>query len=396
MFGTGRSSYHSAAYATAFIASAILGTGAAHADKERVLYSFTGQADGEQPNAGVTFDDTGNIYGVVTYAGTSQNCGPSGCGNIYKLAPDGSFSVLYNFNWDDGANPASDLVRDRKTGDFYGSTNAGGTNGAGTIFKFTPDSTLTTLYSFTGGVDGYIPEGRLLRDKHGNIYGTTYAGGADSMGVVYKLSAKGQTVLHSFAGGASDGGFPTNAGLAMDESGNLYGMTQFGGTSDWGTLYKVARDGTFTLLHSFTGGTDGRYPAAGLAIDSTGNLYGATQGGGGSSNCTYGCGTVFKATPDGMVTILHAFAGGADGANPLSTPLLTKSGKLYGTTNDGSKGTIFKMKPDGTEFVLHTFGGPGDGFEPVSGVVKDDAANLYGTTNLGGSSGLGAVYVLQR
>lgn len=389
--------YRSAAYAAAFIASASPGASAAQADNERVLYSFSGQADGQQPWAGVTFDSAGNIYGVVTYAGTSPNCGPSGCGNIYKITPDGSFSVLHNFNWDDGANPASELVRDKKTGDFYGSTNAGGANGAGTIFKFAPDSTLTTLYSFGGGADGYIPEGRLVRDRHGNIYGTTYAGGADSMGVVYKLSAKGkQTVLHSFAGGANDGAFPTNAGLAMDASGNLYGMTQFGGTSDWGTLYKVARDGTFTLLHSFTGNTDGRYPAAGLAIDKSGTLYGTTQGGGGSNSCTYGCGTVFKAAPDGTLTILHAFAGGADGANPLSTPLLTKSGKLYGTTNDGSKGTVFKLKTDGTEFVLHTFGGAGDGFEPEAGVTRDDAGNLYGTTNLGGASGLGSVYTLRK
>jgi len=387
----------SAACVAAFVAITVMPVAIAHADSERLLYSFTGQADGQQPNAGVTFDDAGNLYGVVTYAGTSQNCGPSGCGNIYKITPAGAFTVLHNFNGDDGANPASDLVRDRKTGDFYGSTNGGGASGAGTIFRFTPDSAVTTLYAFGGGTDGYIPEGRLLRDRHGNIYGTTYAGGAESMGVVYRLSAKGkQTVLHSFGGGASDGAFPTNAGLAMDASGNLYGMTQFGGTSDWGTLYQLARDGTFTLLHSFTGNTDGRYPAAGLTVDKAGNFYGTTQGGGGSNNCTYGCGTVFKATPGGTVTILHAFTGGADGANPLSTPLLLKSGKLYGTTNDGSKGTVFKLKPDGTEFVLHTFGGAGDGFEPEAGVTKDRAGNLYGTTNLGGTSGLGAVYTLKK
>jgi uncharacterized repeat protein (TIGR03803 family) len=149
------------------------------------------------------------------------------------------------------------------------------------------------------------------------------------------------------------------------------------------------------LLHSFTGGTDGRYPAAGLAIDSAGTVYGTTQGGGGNNNCTYGCGTVFKRTPDGTLTILHAFAGGADGANPLSTPLLTKSGKLYGTTNDGSKGTVFSLKPDGSEFVLHTFGGAGDGFEPESGVTAG-GRELYGTTNLGGGSGLGTVYAVTK
>jgi len=382
--------------AAALVGAALASIGAARAHDEQVLYSFTGQADGQQPTAGVTFDDAGNIYGVVTYAGISQNCGPSGCGNIYKLTPDGTFSVLHNFNWDDGANPASNLIRDRKTGDFYGSTNAGGANGAGTIFRFTPDSTVTTLYSFTGGADGYVPEGRLLRDRHGNFYGTTYAGGADGMGVVYRLSAKGkQTVLHSFAGGAKDGAFPTNAGLAMDDAGNLYGMTQFGGTSDYGTVFRIAPDGRFKVLHSFVGGSDGRYPASGLIIDKSGNLYGTTQGGGGHDNCTYGCGTAFKFVPAGTVRILHAFEGGADGANPLGTLLLTKSGKLYGTTNDGSKGTVFSLRLH-KENVLHTFGGSGDGFEPESGVTRDDAGNLYGTTNLGGASGLGTVYRITK
>src|SRR4029079_1559626 len=124
------------------------------------------------------------------------------------------------------------------------------------------------------------------------------------------------------------------------------GMTQFGGTSDYGTLFRVAPDGRFKLLHSFAGGNDGRYPASGLVIDKSGNLYGNTQGGGGHDNCTYGCGTVFKWAPDGTLTILHAFEGGADGANPLGSLLVTNSGMLYGTTNDGSKGTLFKLKPD--------------------------------------------------
>ncbi|MFL5239128.1 MAG: choice-of-anchor tandem repeat GloVer-containing protein [Rhizomicrobium sp.] len=383
--------------AAALAGAALVSLGAAQANDEQVLYSFTGQADGQQPTAGVTFDDAGNIYGVVTYAGASENCGPSGCGNIYKLAPDGTFTVLHNFNGDGGANPASDLIRDRKTGDFYGSTNAGGAHGAGTVFRFTPDSTVTTLYSFTGGADGYVPEGRLLRDRHGNFYGTTYAGGADAMGVVYRLSAKGkQTVLHSFTGGAKDGAFPTNAGLAMDDAGNLYGMTQFGGSSDYGTVFRIATDGRFKVLHTFIGGTDGRYPASGLIAGKDGTIYGVTQGGGGSDNCTYGCGTVFRLAPDGTLSILHAFTGGADGANPLGTLLQTKSGKLFGTTNDGSKGTVFRLAPDGKEKVLHAFGGSGDGFEPESGITRDDAGNLYGTTNLGGASGLGTVYTISK
>ncbi|MBV9571481.1 MAG: hypothetical protein JO056_09600 [Alphaproteobacteria bacterium] len=384
-------------FAAAFIAIAFASVAVAHAKEEQVLYSFTGGVDGQQPWAGVTLDNAGNIYGAVTFAGASENCGPSGCGNIYKLTPDGTFSVLHNFNWNDGGNPASDLILDKKTGDLYGSTLSGGSGGAGTIFRLGSDGTLTTLYSFSGGADGNTPEGRLLRDDAGTIYGTTYGGGANSKGTVYKLAADGtQTVLHSFAGGAKDGVNPTSSGLAMDAAGNLYGMTQFGGASDYGTIYRVAPNGKFKLLHSFAGGTDGRYPAAGLIIDAAGNIYGVTQGGGGHDNCTYGCGTVFMLGADKMLTILHAFAGGRDGANPLSTLRRTQNGDLYGTTNDGSKGTVFKLRPDGKEIILHIFGATGDGFEPLSGIAMDNDRNLYGTTDLGGASGLGTVYVVKK
>jgi uncharacterized repeat protein (TIGR03803 family) len=378
----------SAAFATA---------GTAQARDEQVLYGFTGGTDGQQPWAGVTLDEAGNIYGAVTFAGASENCGPSGCGNIYKLTPDGAFSVLHNFNWDDGGNPAGDLIRDRKTGDLYGSTLGGGPGGAGTVFKLSINGTLSTLYAFTGGADGNTPEGRLLRDASGTLYGTTYGGGANGKGTIYKIAPDGpETVLHSFGGGTKDGVNPTNAGLAMDASGNLYGMAQFGGASDYGIVFRLAPGGRFKVLHSFIGGTDGRYPASGLIIDDTSNLYGTTQGGGGNDTCTYGCGTVFRLAADGSMTILHAFAGGKDGANPLATPVRTKKGALYGTTDDGSKGTVFKLMPDGRERVLHTFGGSGDGFEPQAGVAMDRGGNLYGTTDLGGASGLGTVFVVRK
>jgi len=368
----------------------------AQASQEQILYSFTGGSDGQQPWAGVVRDQSGNLYGVATFAGDNQNCGPSGCGTIFKLTPEGTFNVLYNFDWDHGANPASDLIHDSVTGDLYGTTLSGGSGGAGTIFKLASDGTLTTLHAFDGS-DGVNPEGRLLRDKRGNLYGTTYGGGANNKGVVYKLTAKGRLkILHSFTGGANDGWNPTNGGLARDRDGNFYGMTQFGGASDYGTLFRIAADGTFTLMHSFGGGNDGRYPAAGLIADKFGNIYGTTQGGGGNNSCTYGCGTVFTMAPDGTVTVLHAFQGGSDGANPLSQLLRLKNGTLYGTTNDGSKGTVFKLKPDGTEKILHTFGGAGDGFEPLGGLARDADGNLYGTTDLGGANGLGTVYVVKK
>ncbi|HSC18012.1 MAG TPA: choice-of-anchor tandem repeat GloVer-containing protein, partial [Rhizomicrobium sp.] len=376
----------------------VVGSANARAWNEQVLYSFTGGVDGQQPWAGVTLDGAGNIYGAVTFAGASQNCGPSGCGNIYKIASDGTFSVLHNFSWDDGANPASDLVLDKATGDLYGSTLSGGSGGAGTVFKLASNGTLTTLYAFTGGADGNTPEGRLLRTRRGDIYGTTYGGGDHNMGLLYELTAGGKLKRwHSFGEGAGDGTFPTGAGLAA--SGHvIYGMTQFGGSSDYGTVFQLdLTSNAYWTMHSFAGGKDGRYPAAGLIADKDGTVYGTTQDGGGSYDiCTYGCGTVFAMTPAGSETILHRFKGGADGSNSLATLVRTGKGALFGTTNDGSKGTVFELKPDGHEHVLHTFGEAGDGFEPVTGVTRDKSGNLYGTTDLGGASGLGTVYVLRK
>jgi uncharacterized repeat protein (TIGR03803 family) len=366
------------------------------AAEEHILYSFTGGSDGQQPWAGVTLDDAGNLYGVATFAGINENCGPSGCGTIFKLTPEGSFSVLYNFDWDHGANPASEPVLDPSSGDLYGTTLNGGSGGAGVVFKLAAGGTLTVLHAFDGN-DGVNPEGRLIRDRKGNIFGTAYGGGANNKGVVYKISSMGRfKLLHSFAGGADDGWNPTNAGLAMDRDGSLYGMTQFGGVNDYGTVFRISPAGKFELLHSFLGGSDGRYPAAGLVADKTGNIFGTTQGGGGHDNCLYGCGTVFMMTPGGEVTVLHAFEGGSDGANPLSQLAVTKKGVLFGTTNDGSNGTVFKLDRNGKEAILHRFGGAGDGIEPRSGVIRDSAANLYGTTELGGASGSGAVFVITK
>jgi uncharacterized repeat protein (TIGR03803 family) len=390
MLASFRSSFLAAGFVTLALSSA------ARAWDEHILYSFTGGTDGQQPSAGVVFDESGNLYGAAAYAGADQSCGPSGCGTIFKLTPAGAFSVLHNFNWTDGATPGGDLIRDEATGDLYGALFNGGAGGAGAVYRLAMDGTFTILHAYTDA-DGNIPEGRLVRDRKGNLYGTTYGGGTDGKGLVYKLSAKGKlTVLHSFTGGKQDGAFPTNAGLARDHAGNLFGMTQYGGKADYGTLFRVGADASFTLLHSFTSDKDGRYPASGLIIDRAGNLYGVTQDGGGGTACTYQCGTVFKMGPDGSETLLHAFTGGDDGSNPLSTLLRTNSGNLFGTTDDGSKGTLFELKPNGKEVVLHTFGAAGDGFEPNSGLTRANDGNLYGTTNLGGASGLGTVYVLTK
>ena len=249
-----------------------------------------------------------------------------------------------------------------------------------------------------------LPRNGLIADSAGNLYGTTSGGGASYKGVVFKLAPDGtETVLHSFPGFPSDGNSPY-AGLIADSAGNLYGTTlSRDSVSHAGVVFKLAPNGTAgwteTVLHSFTGfPTDGALPYAGLIADSAGNLYGATTGGGAS-----GQGVVFKLAPDGTETVLHAFTGGSDGAYPGVGPLIADSaGNLYGTTQVGGasgQGVVFKLAPNGTggwtESVLYSFTGGSDGGQPFYGsLIADGAGNLYGTTVGGGASGAGVVFKL--
>ncbi|HEY5048888.1 MAG TPA: choice-of-anchor tandem repeat GloVer-containing protein [Rhizomicrobium sp.] len=272
---------------------------------ETVLHSFSGK-DGGYP-IGLAQDSAGNLYGVGS--GGNPNCsGGAGCGLVFKVAPDGTDTTLYEFQGgSDGAFPSSPLIKD-KAGNFYGTTAYGGGGtacggqpplGCGTVFKLTPDGAETILYAFSGGSDGGLPAARVAMDSAGNLYGTTYGGGAFQYGVIFKLTPAGvETVLYSFAGG-SDGWSPGAVGF-LNGSGNLYGTTNWGGGTGCGgfgcgTVFSLAPDGTETILHSFTGGTDGGVPDGALTADKAGNLYGTAEIGG--AGCTQGCGTVFKLTP---------------------------------------------------------------------------------------------------
>lgn len=251
--------------------------------------------------------------------------------------------------------------------------------------------TETVLYSFSGDATGAFPQAGVILDGSGNLYGTTQQGGKHGHGTVFKLSAGGkETVLHSFGDSDHDGQDPQST-LVMDAAGNLYGTTPAGGENGNGTLFKVAADGTETVLYSF-GGTDadGRNPDAGLVMDSAGNLYGTTPLGG-----AYRAGTVFKVSPAGKETVLHSFYAlgmAGDGQNPQAPLIMDSAGNLYGTTphgGDGMAGTVFKVTANGTETVLYSFGTTSatDGSNPYAGVIVDSAGNLHGTTTYGGVNG---------
>jgi uncharacterized repeat protein (TIGR03803 family) len=364
-------------------------TPSAQAQTYTVLYNFAGSPDGANPFAGLVRDAAGNLYGT-TYTGAS-----SGYGTVFKVDSSGAETVLYSFTGGtDGGSPVGGVVRDN-AGNLYGTTQYGGSSGNGVVFKLDTSGTETVLYSFAGGTaDGCSPYGGLVRDKAGNLYGTTPDCGASNLGTVFKVAKNGaEKLLHSFAGGTADGADPLYTALLRDTKGNLYGVTADGGSQDDGVVYKLSTSGKLTVLHSFLGGTqDGCFAHGTPATDKQGNLYGTTSRCGSASG-----GIVWKVSPKGKETVLHNFAGGAsDGAQAIAGVILDAHGNFYGDTDGGGAsddGTIYELSKKGTLTLLHSFAGS-DGGTPFGGVIRDATGNLYGTTLEGGSGKEGTVWRL--
>jgi len=366
----------------------VFATQSAPAQTFTVLYSFTNGTDGGQPYASLVRDSAGNLYGTTAVGGASN------FGTVFKVKKTGKEIVLYSFSGGaDGANPWAGLVWG-PAGSLYGTTEAGGTSGYGTVFKLSKTGKKTVLYNFTGtGSDGAYPFARLVWDAAGNLYGTTYKGGASGNGTVFKLAKTGkETVLYSFQGGA-DGENPY-AGVVRDSAGNLYGTTFGAFGVGYGTVFKLNAARKERVLHAFTGGTDGGYPYyGGLVRDSAGNLYGTTSYGGAHQYF----GTVFKIDKAGKQTVLYSFTGQADGGQPNASLIRDAAGNLYGTTIGGGAsghGTVFKLDQSGKETVLYSFTGGTDAAGPNANLLRDAAGNLYGTTIAGGASGGGTVFKL--
>ncbi|HEY6292743.1 MAG TPA: choice-of-anchor tandem repeat GloVer-containing protein [Terriglobia bacterium] len=330
-------------------------------------------------------------------------------GLVAQRAQAQNYTVVYDFTGGaDGGGPFAGLIRDA-AGNSYGTTEYGGDlscffgEGCGVVFKLDPAGNETVLYTFTGGPDGALPEAGVISDAAGNLYGTTSSGGdlSCNCGVVFKLDPAGDlTVLHTFTGG-TDGANPLLGSLIMDSAGSLYG-TAFGGGDlgcnsgyGCGVVFTLDTAGNETVVHSFTGGRDGAYPYAGLLRDGAGNLYGTTYQGG-DRVCDKGCGVVFKLNPAGKEIVAHSFTGGADGANPWAGLIRDNAGNLYGTTYgilSSDAGTVFELDSAGHETVLYGFTGGADGAYPAAGLIRDTAGNLYGAT-YGGGAGGGVVFMV--
>ncbi|MFZ0284778.1 MAG: choice-of-anchor tandem repeat GloVer-containing protein [Terriglobales bacterium] len=359
------------------------------------LQFFNG-ANGANPYVGLTQGRDGSLYG------TTIDGGAYGSGNVFKITASGKLTSLYDFcaqsNCPDGQYPDTVLALGTD-GNFYGTTQNGGTNGGyGTVFKITPGGALTTLHSFDEA-DGVAPYGGLVLAINGDFYGTTNVGGAFGGGNVFKITPGGTlTTLYSFCsqGGCADGQYPVGP-LVQGSDGNIYGTTHAGGNNSCtpdgcGTVYQITLSGNLTTLHSFDA-TDGDYPYGGVAEGPKGTFYGTTGGGGAND-----AGTVFGMTASGKLVTAHSFDV-SDGATPYAL-MLGSDGNFYGTTSAGGNnsngknhGTIFEITPTGAFSTLHSFGG-NDGALVYGGLVQGTNGLFYGTTYFGGRDDDGVVFSL--
>jgi uncharacterized repeat protein (TIGR03803 family) len=379
------------------------------------LMSFGGNdsAAGINPIGGLIQDAAGNLYGVNNQGGVSR-------GIIFELSPPTppttawAFKILYSLSWTDGLGPSGNLLLD-SNGNLYGTTSGGGAGASGTVFTLHPPSaggkawTFASIYSFTGS-EGAYPNGSLLLDKAGNLYGTTYGGGnkrcANGCGSVFMLtppatpqSAWGFNTLFHFDG--SNGAHP-NGGLVKDGSNNLFGTTLRGGLLNDGTVFKLSpipgpsETWSMSSLASFKL-NDGAYPSGNLVLDQNGNVFGTTSQGG-----SHNLGTVFRLSASSGVWGLKSLVefNNSNGSFPGCCLAFDPSGKLYGTTIGGglnNEGTIFKMTPTSpTKWTLQTLisFSAALGSHPSGNLVVGTAGKLFGTTRAGGAAASGTAYLL--
>jgi uncharacterized repeat protein (TIGR03803 family) len=402
---------------------------ASHAQSFTTVREF-GAIKGGEPLAPLIQGANGNLYGTTDKGGSDQ------VGTVFEVTTGGDLSLLTSFCLSptcDGPNqPRAPLVQGAD-GNFYGTTEWGGPNSYGTVFKITPDGTVTTLYNFcskTNCTDGQSPMAGLTLGINGNFYGTTYYGGAHATyqdynaGTVFEITPAGQfTTLYSFCskvghtGNCRDGEDPVG-GLVLGTDGNLYGTTTLGGDTGHGSVFKITPGGKLTTIYSFcplgSSCDDGEAPEGTLVQAGDGNFYGTTYGGGSAD-----WGTVFKLTPEGTLTTLHSFCQQTncpDGADPVVGLALGTDGNFYGTTIYGGNvtnycsfygcGTAFQVTSSGTFTTLYSFCSEAecsDGNAPYGGLMQATNGDFYGTTTFGGLAiydcnsalqGCGTVYSL--
>jgi uncharacterized repeat protein (TIGR03803 family) len=390
--------------------------GAAAAQKVTTLLNFSANG-GIEPYAKLILDGGGNLYGVTSTGGKPTATNPYPAGTVFEMSPASGKSgwaetVLYTFaGGTDGSEPAGALLADSK-GDLFGTTYLGGSEGDGTVFELVKPKPgkkwkEKILFNFTG-TNGNQPFAGLVADGAGDLFGVTTSGGQFNQGAVFELKAKtyAETVLYSFAG--PEGNTP-NGALVIDGAGNLFGTASSSSVSPYaGSVFELSPPAaggsywTFTQLHAFTGGADGGSPQGAMVEDGSGNLYGATFGGTGMGN-----GTLFELSPSpGSFTgytyqVDFTFTGSA-GSNPFGDLSLDSSGNLWGSLLNGtdvnSSGGLFVVSPPSggsdswAQSVSYQFNGSSGGYSPYAGLTLDGKGNAYGANFSGGKSGVGTVF----
>jgi uncharacterized repeat protein (TIGR03803 family) len=390
------------------------------------LFSFDG-TDGSNPEAALVQGFDGNYYGTTFSGGAHTGCGDSvGCGTVFRVTSGGKLNTIYSFctqpNCTDGYGPVGGLAL-ATNGNFYGTTQYGGTSGDGTVFEITPSGKLTSIS--LSGANGSQPYAAPVQATNGNLYGTTSAGGNNGDGTVYELSPSGKiTTLYTFCSqtGCTDGAVPLDQ-LVQGTDGNFYGTTVYGGANDacggfdgfpgCGTVFKLTPEGKLTVLHSFcaqSGCADGEIPTAGLVQGTDGNFYGTTQTG---TPTIPNYGTAFKISPTGSLTTLYHFCSKSDctdGRDIYAGLIQATDGNLYGTSayggvndfciaSDGATGcgTIFRLTTARKLTTLYSFCSEtncADGDIPFAAPVQATNGIFYGTTSGEANGGNGTVFSL--
>ncbi len=381
------------------------------------LYSFpaNGSAAGTHPFSSLALAGDGNYYG------TTSTGGLYGSGTVFKMTLSGAVTTIYTFSSkyggangavanSDGANPNAGLVI-AANGLLYGTTSSGGTTGEGTVFSLTTAGALTTLYNFDGSTDGSYPKAPLVADASGNLFGTTEYGGLNGTGTIFKITQTGAlTVLRPFnpiddGSNSGTGAYPV-AALVVDASDNLYGTTPYGGVNNCGTLFKITVSNSLSVLHTFSrsdnNNTDGASPEAALTLAADGSLYGTAEYGGQDNY-----GSLFKLSSSGVFTPLYNFSesvgySNPDGAFPTGSLLIGTGGSFYGTASrggDDGAGTVFQLSKAGVLTTLHSFsddssGANTDGAYPSGNLTATSSGLLYGTAAQGGASNDGTAFVV--
>lgn len=420
--------------AAAIAVLVLLAASEAQAQSFTVIHSFTGGADGGEPDSTLAIDGAGNLYGTAATGGNNNgNCeGLNGCGVVFKMKSSGGgwvLTPLYAFNGgSDGAAPVGVVFG--PDGSLYGTTRTGGVScpsdtqyGCGTVFNLRPSPSAcksalcpwneSILYRFAGGSnDGAFPNDPVVFDQAGDLYGTTFEGGIystdcdysnDWCGTVFELSPSNggwtESLPYIFNPSGSAGQSP-EAGLAIDAAGNLYGTALVGGMNGEGTVYELSPSNSGWLentLYSFPDGNNtGSFPESTPIFDPAGNLYATTQFGGPN-----GGGTVFELSPAGdggwNYSLVDGLTGHVQQNGPLTGVTRDSAGNLYGTAfslGGINSGLIFELSPSNggwTYTLLHQFDFH-DGCEPVGGVTLDAHGNLYGTASSCGPNGVGVVW----